>query len=335
MTKIFSMASDAVRQPYSGKTTIKKEGVSIMGKFCTSCGAALNEDAKFCTTCGKKAEQGNETKKAITNTVKTEQNRSGKTEAQPTVKAAASVKKPVGVRQFVGEYIRQSLAVLKNPKQMLPTVVLGIVWLVLALLGSFGINPLPVRILSFLTFAQGGMFGGVFGAVGGILGKVVVAAFLNAAIMPLFQKKAPFSGLGGGIKGFFGGLAIKSATAVAPLLGGVGASLLLYAFMNSAQSLQNSMVGIIAFVMLLQSIGNRGGFLWGLIFSAASSLSKGRTPSYVGVSRCISGMTLGFVLGVALSATGLKLCGVLGALLLVAALIFGIVSKNKKEVAAA
>lgn len=52
-----------------------------MGKFCTSCGAALNEDAKFCTTCGKKAEQGNETKKAITNTVKTEQNRSGKTEA--------------------------------------------------------------------------------------------------------------------------------------------------------------------------------------------------------------------------------------------------------------
>jgi hypothetical protein len=80
---------------------------------------------------------------------------------------------------------------------------------------------------------------------------VVVAAFLNAAIMPLFQKKAPFSGIGGGIKGFFGGLAVKSITAVAPLLGGVGASLLLYAFMNSNQSLQNSMVGIIAFVMLL------------------------------------------------------------------------------------
>ena len=52
-------------------------------------------------------------------------------------------------------------------------------------------------------------------------------------------------------------------------------------------------------------------------------------------NRIISGMTLGFALGVALSVTGLKLCGVLGALLLVTALIFGIVSKNKKEVAAA
>ena len=241
----------------------------------------------------------------------------------------------MGAGKFIIAYIRQSLTVLKNPKQMLPTVVLGLVWLVLALLGSFGINPLPVRVLSFLTFAQGGMFGSVFGALGGILGKVVVAAFLNAAIVPLFQKKALFSGIGGGFKGFFGGLAVNSITAVAPLLGGVGASLLLYAFMNSNQSLQNSMVGIIAFVMLLQNLGRQGGFLWGLAFSAANSLSKGRTPSYIGVTRCISGMTLGFALGVALSVMGLRWCVWLGMLLLIAALMFVIVSKNKKGVAAA
>lgn len=62
--------------------------------------------------------------------------------------------------------------------------------------------------------------------------------------------------------------------------------MLLYAFMNSNQSLQNSMVGIIAFVMLLQNLGRQSGFLWGLAFSAANSLSKGRTPSYIGVTRC-------------------------------------------------
>ena len=45
--------------------------------------------------------------------------------------------------KFIAEYIHQSLKVLKNPKQLIPTVVLGIVWLILALLGSFGINPLP------------------------------------------------------------------------------------------------------------------------------------------------------------------------------------------------
>ncbi|WMJ76996.1 zinc-ribbon domain-containing protein [Sedimentibacter sp. MB35-C1] len=321
-----------------------KEGVSIMGKFCTSCGTALNEGAKFCAKCGANAFQSNESAQISTGTpeaAKSEQEipkTMNSTKKNPPINRAsdnAPQHSPMGAGKFIITYIRQSLTVLKNPKQMLPTALLGLVWLVLALLGSFGINPLPVRILSFLTFAQGGMFGGVFGAVGGILGKVAVAAFLNAAIVPLLQKKAPFSGIGGGIKGFFSGIAVKSITAVAPLLGGVGSSLLLYAFMNSNQSLQNSMVGIIAFVMLLQNLGRQGGFLWGLAFSAANSLSKGRTPSYIEVTRCISGMTLGFALGVALSAVRLRWCGWLGVLLLIAALIFVIVSKGKKEVAAA
>ncbi len=220
---------------------------------------------------------------------------------------------------------------LKNPKQMIPTIVLGLVWLALSLLGSLGINPLPLRFLNFLTFAQGGMYGGFIGAVGGIAGKVVIAAFLNAAIVPLFQKKKPFSGISGGLKGFFGSLAVKSASAVTPLLGGAGVSLLIYGFMNSNQSLQNSMVGIVAFVMILQNIGNQGGFVWGLIFSAANSFSKGKTPSYVTVSKFIGGLTLGFAMGVAVSASGLGLCGVLGVILLIAALIFFFVSKNKKN----
>ena len=237
--------------------------------------------------------------------------------------------------KYIIGYIRQSLEILKNPKQLLPTVVLGFVWLVLGLLGSFGINPTPVRILSFLTFAQGGMFGGALGAVGGILGKVVVAAFLNAAIIPLFQKKAPFSGIRDSIKGFFGAIAVNSITAVAPLLGGVGTSLLLYAFMNSTQSLQNSIVGIIAFVMLLQNIGRQGGFMWGLVFSAAHSVSKGKTPSYISISRYVSGMTLGFALSVALSAVGLRWCVWLGVVILVATLVLAIVSMRKKEASAA
>ena len=316
-----------------------------MGKFCTSCGAALNEGAKFCAKCGANAFPSNESAQISTETppkaAKFEQEipkTMNSTIKGPLIERAsedAPQDSPLGAGKFISAYIRQSLTVLKNPRQMLPTALLGLVWLVLALLGSFGINPFPVRILSFLTFAQGGMFGGVLGAAGGILGKVVVAAFLNAAIVPLLQKKAPFSGIGGGIKGFFGGLAVKSITAVAPLLGGVSISLLLYAFMNSTQSLQNSIVGIIAFIMLLQNFGRQGGFLWGLAFSAANSLSKGRTPSYIGVTRCISGMTLGFALGVALSAMGLRWCTWLGILLLIAALVFVIVSKGKKEVAAA
>lgn len=235
--------------------------------------------------------------------------------------------------KFIAQYIHQTLTVLKNPRQLIPTVVLGIVWLILALLGSFGINPLPVRVLSFLTFAQGGMFGGVFGAVGGILGKVVVASFLNVFIVPLFQKKAPFSGVKSGIKVFFSSLGIKSMNALSPLLGGIGFSLLIYAFMNNNQSLQNSMVGIIAFIMLLQNIGRKNGFVWGLVFSIAGSISKGKTPSYIGVSRYFSGMTLGFVLSVALSVLGQQWCVWLGGTMIILAFIFAIVSRNKRGMA--
>lgn len=316
-----------------------------MSKFCTSCGKLVEEDAKFCTGCGAPV-----CKNATSGTAQSIQGGTEVSRTAPSKTAASVVKgvmtaaeiskiapeqKKVGPVNYIAGYIRQSLAVLKNPRQMLPTIVLGLVWLVLALLGSFGINPLPVRILSFLTFAQGGMFGGVLSAVGGIVGKVVVAAFLNATIVPLFQKKAPFSEIGGGIKGFFGSLAVKSMDALSPLLGGIGLSLLLYTFMNSTQSLQNSVVGIIAFVMLLQNIGRQGGFLWGLAFSIAGSISRGRTPSYLSVSRCISGMTLGFVLGVALSAIGLRWCGWLGMILLIATLVFAIVSKSQKGVATA
>jgi hypothetical protein len=94
-------------------------------------------------------------------------------------------------------------------------------------------------------------------------------------------------------------------------------------------------VGIIAFVMLLQNMGRQGGFLWGLVFSAAGSISKGKTPSYIEVSRFLSGMTLGFALAVALSAMKLPWSTWLGAGFLILALIFIIAAKSKKEVSAA
>jgi len=39
-----------------------------MGKFCTSCGTALNEGAKFCAKCGANAFQSNESAQISTET---------------------------------------------------------------------------------------------------------------------------------------------------------------------------------------------------------------------------------------------------------------------------
>ena len=73
-------------------------------------------------------------------------------------------------------------AALKDPKRLLPALILAVVWLILNLLSAAGVNALPVKALSFLTFARAGMSGGVLGAVGGILGKCVFASAVTSAV---------------------------------------------------------------------------------------------------------------------------------------------------------
>ena len=57
-----------------------------------------------------------------------------------------------GLGAYLRDYVRRSLAVLKDPKQLLPTLVLGVIWIVLGFVGAnYWRLPLPLWILSFLT----------------------------------------------------------------------------------------------------------------------------------------------------------------------------------------
>ena len=226
-----------------------------------------------------------------------------------------------GVGQFLKNYLKQSLEIVKHPLKLLPTIVLGAIWIVLGWFSSKMKLSMPLEVVSFLTFTQGGLFGGVIGAVGGILGKVVVAAFLNAAILPLFEKKPPFSGIQGSMK-------INSASAMAPLFYGLGIALLVYGFMNITQSGKNAMVGLVSAVMLIQGIGNRGGFVWGLLLSIANSSSKGKVPQFASITRFLLGMSLGFTLSAGLSLAGLHWCFWLAIPMLIIGFIFSIFKKK-------
>lgn len=230
---------------------------------------------------------------------------------------------------------KQGLQIFKNPLKLLPTVVIGIVWIVLGYLSAaMQPFPWPLKIASFLSYAEGGLFGGVLGAIGGIAGKVVMAVFINSAILPLFEKKWPFVGVAGGIKGMFTSMSKDTARGIAPLLKGLGLALLIYVFFNINQGRQNSVIGVVALVLLLQNIGNQGGFLFGLLFSLANSLSKGRVPKYINITRFLTGMTLGFTLAVGLSAIGFHWCLWLGLLFLILGIFFGLIIRPKKEQAA-
>lgn len=238
----------------------------------------------------------------------------------------------IGVGQYLINALKQSAQVFKSPKKLLPTVVIGVIWLIIGILSAIWQPfPMPMQVLSFLSYAEGGLFGGVLGAIGGIIGKVVVAVFINSLVLPLFEKKPPFVGVAGGVKGMFTSMSKDSATGVSPLLNGIGLALLLYTFMNINQRWQNSMVGVVALVMLLQNIGSKGGFFFGLLCSIANSLSKGAVPNQISIIRFLTGMSLGFALAVGLTFTGLHWCFWLALLFLVAGIVLSIVLPQRQK----
>ena len=235
---------------------------------------------------------------------------------------------------FLKQYLKQSLQVFKHPKQLLPTAILTVVWMVLGILQIKVKENLPMQVLNFITYAQGGLYGGVVSAIGGILGKVVVAAFVNALIVPLFQGKMPFKGAGNGVKDLFKSISLKSRSAVAPLLKGFGAALLLYGLSNISGRPENTMAGIMAAVSLVLAMGKKNGFLWNFAFSYANSVTKGKAPDYQNVLRALTGMTLGFALGVGLNAAGIGLVGIIGIVALVLGWILGMGTKKEAVVSA-
>ena len=141
-------------------------------------------------------------------------------------------KDKTGLGQYLKNAVQQGLQVLRNPVKLLPTIAISAVWIIIGILSSIWRPfPWPMQVLSFLSYAEGGLFGGVLGAVGGIAGKVVMAVFINSLILPLFEKKPPFVGVAGGLKGMFSNMSKDTAKGIAPLLMGVGIALLLYTFL--------------------------------------------------------------------------------------------------------
>ena len=135
----------------------------------------------------------------------------------------------------------------KDPKKLLPVLGMVALWLITYLLRAFGVNGIPTKILSFLTFAGSSSFSNPLALLGGLVGKGIFAAAVTSVISLLANKKKtqapqPKRSFGEMLKGAFG----VSGDTMFGWLFGIGAALTAYCFISGGNGLMSVMGGAAA-----------------------------------------------------------------------------------------
>lgn len=192
--------------------------------------------------------------------------------------------------------IRNVKGVFQNKKMLISALVLGGIWLLLAILSAVGVEFAPLKWLSIATFAHGGLSTNPVEIVGGLVGKSVYGAVV------LSMLSGGFGGVGIGIKKVFTNLKALDPKRLSLFLIGLGVALVSYNFMAGAPEIIDFTVAIAALLMVLRSIGNYNGFLRRLVASlTASKNKKMRSENVSHVNLILSGAAVGFVLAIPMS----------------------------------
>ena len=85
--------------------------------------------------------------------------------------------------------------------------------------------------------------------------------------------------------------------------------------------------------MVIRSIGQRGGFLLSSIYSILKGFSKNKLPSRTGITRFLSGMSLGFVVGTGINLLGLRWAILISLIAAVVAFLLFLLSKSQRAAA--
>ena len=295
--------------------------------FCSSCGKKLPDGAAFCDKCGKPTGPAEEKRGALWDGPQNENAapapKSADPERSPAVIAEpedgvfeapeASGESPLGFMTGILSEASDELipgpagaigggiktlfsnigAAFKDPKRLIPAFILCVVWIVLNILKASGKEPVPVKILELLTFANGGTGGGVMRIIGGLLGK---SLFAGALVSLLSGNKAGGERLS--LKDSFG----FTPDVLFPYLMGAGAALLIFLFISGGAPRMAFMGGIAASYLAARAAVKEG-FLKKLTGSFAS---KGKPEAGPGAAGFIKGLASGFALSALIGLVNVK-----------------------------
>jgi len=310
-----------------------------MDRYCIKCGAQISDNDSFCPSCGfSLADQRGTTNKeapAVISTVKAYKSSllapayAGETALSQSGVLGNGVLSSVNPIRLVftqaAGYFRNIASSFRNAKKLIPAIVLAVIWVILILLPRLGINPLPVKILSFITFAQGGLSNNVFRMFGGVVGKGLFAYLVTALVLPIFRKQNPFKAIGSGIKGTVGSFKSMGENIV-PMLAGAGIALIFFNFIAGYSSLWKSMGAVTASLLALRAIGSNG-FMTRLFNSVLNRKSHKADAKSV-----LAGMGTGFAIAIPISAIPfVYICYCVGGGLLFTAFVVFVVKKIVKR----
>jgi hypothetical protein len=170
---------------------IFKKGDDGLSKFCTACGLPLQENVKFCTGCGapvRSTEAGQEAEKAETVPKEPEQRTpvnvspafaQAAARLLPTSRAAITAGEMALPRRCFpwlcrslpmyqvfwavecGRYYRALRLLSRDRRRLIAALVLAVLWIIFIFLPPAVTDAVPAKLLSWLTFAQGGLQGGL------------------------------------------------------------------------------------------------------------------------------------------------------------------------------
>lgn len=194
------------------------------------------------------------------------------------------------LKDAVVNYFKSFGTIGKNWKQLIPAIILAVIWLLTTILPAAGVNPAPVKLLGFLSFAEAGMSTSPIKIIGGIIGKGMFATALYSLIGIIKRagkgnKRDPSDLL----KQCFG----TDINGLWLYLLGAGIATFLFVFMAGNVSRWSFMGGLAAAFLAAKNAVS-GGFLSRFVRSIVSSITKKNPGAQSG--SLMRGMTSGFAL---------------------------------------
>lgn len=96
---------------------------------------------------------------------------------------------------FIAMLINEVKDLLRNPKKLLPTIILSIVWMLFSIMSAMGANIPILRFLYTLTYSNGGMFGGFSVPLAVFSAKPYLRPWSIPLFSPWLQRRIPLQTL--------------------------------------------------------------------------------------------------------------------------------------------